>query len=151
MQFIEPSLDVIISKLERLKESDKPLWGIMSAQRMVEHLSDSLKLACGDHSIPLQIPENKVKYAQDFLRTDAPLPRNFEAVFAKPDTPVRNNNIQSAISDFKSDWRNFENHFSMQPKTTTLHPYFGDLDFELWKLMQAKHITHRLAQFGIEV
>ena len=37
----------------------------------------------------------------------------------------------------------------MQPKTTAIHPYFGDLDFELWKLMQAKHITHHLAQFNI--
>jgi len=151
MQFIEPSLEIIVSKLERLKETDKPLWGSMSAQRMVEHLSDSIKLACGDHSIPLQISEDKVKWAQDFLRTDQPLPKNFEAVFAKPETPVRNNNIQSAISDFKSDWRNFESHFAMQPQSTTLHPYFGELDFELWKLMQAKHITHHLEQFRIGI
>ena len=151
MQFIEPKLDIIVLKLERLKETDKPLWGSMSAQRMVEHLSDSLKLAYGDHTIPLQIPENKVKWAQDFLRTDQSLPKNFEAVFAKPETSVRNNNIQSAISDFKSDWRNFESHFAKQPTTKTLHPYFGELDFELWKLMQAKHITHHLEQFGIVV
>lgn len=149
MQFIDPSINTIVSKLERLKETDQPLWGSMSAQRMVEHLSDSLRLACGDHDIPLQIPENKVQWAQDFLKTDQPLPKNFEAVFAKPETPVRNNNIQSAIADFKSDWRNFEGHFAAKPNSTTLHPYFGELNFELWKLMQAKHITHHLAQFGI--
>ncbi|MEJ6615513.1 MAG: hypothetical protein QNL61_01235 [Crocinitomicaceae bacterium] len=151
MQFIEPKLEIIVSKLERLKETDKPLWGSMSAQRMVEHLSDSIRLAFGDHSISLQIPEDKVKWAQDFLRTDVPLPKNFEAVFAKPKTPFRNNNIQSAISDFKSDWRNFESHFAMQPETKTLHPYFGELDFELWKTMHSKHITHHLEQFGVVV
>ena len=151
MSFIEPVLAVIVSKLERLDASKKPLWGSMSPQRMVEHLSDSIRLSLGDHSIPLQIPENKVQWAQDFLKSENPMPKNFEAVFAKAETGLRNNNLESAISDFKSDWRNFEHHFSMKPKEKTLHPYFGELDFELWKTMQSKHITHHLEQFGIHV
>lgn len=151
MPFIEPSLDIIVAKFERLKPTDKPLWGTMSPQRMIEHLSDTLILSCGDHSIPLQIPEEKVQRAQDFLKSDMPMPKNFEAVFAKPETPLRNNNIESAISDFKSDWRNFENHFKINPKAKTLHPYFGELDIELWKTTHSKHITHHLEQFGIGI
>lgn len=151
MKFIEPSLEVIVSKFEHLNLEDKPLWGIMSSQRMIEHITDTLILCRGDHSIPLQIPVDKVSKAQDFLRSEMPLPKNFEAVFAKPETGLRNNNIQSAISEFKSEWRNFENHFTISPKDKTLHPYFGELDFELWKIMHSKHITHHLEQFGIGV
>ena len=29
--------------------------------------------------------------------------------------------------------------------------FFGELDFELWKIMHSKHITHHLEQFGIGV
>jgi len=151
MPFIEPSLAIIVSKFERLNASDKPLWGSMSAQRMIEHLTDTLILSRGDHSIPLQIPEEKVKFAHDFLRSDLPMPKNFEAIFAKAETPVRNNNIQSAIAEFKSEWRNFENHFKISPKAKTLNPYFGELDIELWNLLHSKHITHHLEQFGIGV
>lgn len=151
MAFIEPSLGIIVSKLERLKPYDKPLWGTMSSQRMIEHLSDSVRLSCGDHSIPLQIPEEKVQWAQDYLKSESPMPKNFIAVFAKPETPLRCNNIDSAISDFKSDWRDFENHYKINPKAIALHPYFGNLDFELWRKMHSKHITHHLEQFGIGV
>jgi len=32
---------------------------------------------------------------------------------------------------------------------TTLHPVFGELNFEEWILLHYKHVTHHLKQFGL--
>lgn len=151
MQFIEPTLDTIVSKLEQLHADSKPLWGQMSAQRMVEHLTDTFILCRGNHSIPLQIPADKVQRAQDFLKSDAPMPKDFNAIFAPSNEPIRNSNFTEAIEELKTEWTKFIAFFEGHNNQKTLHPYFGELDFELWKRMHSKHITHHLEQFSISI
>ena len=60
MEFIEIDISEIIPKLDKLTSETKPLWGDMSAQRMVEHLTDTLKIASGKIKFPLEIPEDKI-------------------------------------------------------------------------------------------
>lgn len=151
MQFIQPNLAIIVSKFEQLKDNDKPLWGSMSAQRMIEHLTDTLVLCRGNHSISLKIPEENVPRAMRFLQSEHPMPKNFNVTFATPEMSIRNKSIQEAITEFKNEWNAFENHFKTNPGLKTLHPYFGELDIELWLMLHSKHISHHLEQFGVEV
>ncbi len=150
MNFIEPSLNAIAGKLEMITATHQPLWGQMSAQRMIEHLSDTIILSKGNHTIQLAIPEDKVERAQQFLLSEHPMPKDFNVSFATPEMSIRNNSIEEALDEFKNAWRSFEEFFSGH-KGTTLHPYFGNLNYELWLRMHSKHITHHLAQFGINV
>ena len=46
--FIKPNIEVVLNLLSKLEDGSKPLWGEMSAQRMVEHLADSLKVSNGN-------------------------------------------------------------------------------------------------------
>ena len=55
------NLENILETLEKLDENTKPAWGQMSAQRMVEHLTDTLAIATGRNPQPLLIPEDKIE------------------------------------------------------------------------------------------
>ena len=149
MKFIEPELDTILHKLKQVDKDAQPLWGVMSPQRMIEHLSDAVNLSRGNHSFSLEIKEEHVPRAQGFLISEHPLPKNFKAGFATPDIPIRNSDMESALSEFSKAWKLFIADYISSPNKKALHPNFGTLDFDLWKRMHSKHITHHLEQFGL--
>lgn len=149
MQFIELEISDILQKLDKLKQDSKPLWGSMSAQRMVEHLTDTIKIASGKVSFPMEIPEDKIEKMQAFLASDKPMARNIEVPFAKKDEELRNEEIELAIDEFLLEWIDFEEHFSEDENRTEPHPYYGPLNYDQWCRLHAKHLTHHLEQFGI--
>lgn len=150
MDFNNIQLEDIIRLLDRLEPNTQPNWGNMSAQRMVEHLTDTLDLSIENiDNVKLEIPEDKISKAQGFIVSEHPMPRNFEATFAPSDKGTRNESIDDAIDEFAMKWVEFENYFEANPEATTLHPNFGKLDFELWKKLNGKHLKHHLEQFGL--
>lgn len=149
MKFIEPDLELVLKTMEPLNAQSQPLWGTMSAQRMVEHLTDTLLLALGKTKVELEIPEDKIEKAQAFLMSDKPLPRNFEVGFAKKDTPLRHEELDLAIDEFVETWIAYMTLFEENPQLKTMHPSFGLLDFDLWQRLNSKHLTHHLEQFGL--
>jgi hypothetical protein len=149
MEFIEPNLEVILQHLETINATTTPNWGEMSAQRMVEHLSDSLKMAVGKNTIPLEIPEDKIPRMKDFLHSDKPMAKNSEVAFAKKGEPLRNEDMDFAIDELAENWIEFEDYFSENEGGTTLHPYYGMLNYEEWLRLHAKHFTHHFSQFNL--
>lgn len=104
MEFIEIDISEIIPKLDKLTSETKPLWGEMSSQRMVEHLTDTLKIASGKIKFPLEIPEDKIDKMQEFLNSDKPMARGIVVPFAKKDEALRNEEIELAIDEFLLEW-----------------------------------------------
>lgn len=149
MAFIENDLNFILSKLNQLTEESYPLWGSMTSQRMVEHLSDTLNLGMGNISVRLEIPQEKVERAQGFISSEHPMPKNFVASFADQDTLTRNSSLTAAISEFTEMWNRFHSYYEINPHIKHLHPNFGELDYGLWNDLNRKHITHHFEQFGL--
>lgn len=149
MNFIEPNLELILRYLDGLDENVQPLWGKMSAQRMIEHLSDTLRLAKVELSVELEIPAEKVEKAQAFLYSEHPMPVDFKASFAPEDAELRNESIDLAIDELTINFIEYLNLFEEQSNLKTLHPNFGMLGFEDWQKLNSKHITHHLKQFGL--
>ncbi|MEX1192539.1 MAG: DUF1569 domain-containing protein [Brumimicrobium sp.] len=146
--FIESNLEAILPVLDRLTEDKNPLWGSMNAQEMVEHLTDTLKIASGETKQKLLIPEEKITSMQGFLETDKEMARNLEVPFAPKERQLRNESLEDAIDEFVEQWITFEDHFS-DAKTTELHPFYGDLNFKQWNQLNSKHLTHHFKQFGL--
>ena len=73
MNFIQPDLETILTHLENVESTTQPNWGSMSAQRMVEHLSDSLKMAVGQSVFPLEVPEDRIPKMKEFLLSENPM------------------------------------------------------------------------------
>jgi len=147
--FLELDITLLVSKLDELTPNSQPIWGGMSAQRMVEHLSDSIKISSGKWKQELEIPEEKITKMQEILASDKEMPKNFEVPFAKKDTPLRHEELALAIDEFLLEWIDFEEYFSEHPNTTEIHPYYGPLNYDQWLRLHSKHFTHHFQQFGL--
>lgn len=147
--FIEPNIESILATLAKLTSEKKPAWGEMSAQRMVEHLTDSVQVSTGKNQQELLIPEEKIEKMQAFLSSDKAMAKNIEVPFAKKDTPVRNEELELAIDELVDEWLAFEEYYEENPSATQLHPFYGQLNFDQWKQLHAKHLTHHFQQFEL--
>jgi hypothetical protein len=147
--FINADIETILEKLSKLEESTKPNWGSMSAQRMVEHLTDVVRNSNGKIELDLLVPEEKLEKMQLILESDSPMPKNFEAPFVLKDTPLRHAEIELAIDELTEEWCDFEEYFENDDSKKALHPYYGNLNFEQWKRLHSKHFTHHFEQFGL--
>ncbi len=149
MEFITLDISEMIPRLDKLTENTSPQWGSMSAQRMVEHLSDSLKISSGKIKLAIEVEEEKIERMIQFLNSEKEMPKNFEVSFAKKDTPLRHEEIELAIDEFLLEWIDFEEFFDENPEKTTIHPLYGPLNYDQWCRMHSKHITHHFQQFEI--
>ena len=150
MSFLEPTLENFQNHISKLKHDKEPLWGTLSAQGMVEHLSDWIDLTMGKIAgLKLEIPEDKVVKAQAFLFSEYPLPKNFKANFFPIREKFRNKDLDSAISEFESKWGEFEAFYFENPDFTTMHPSFGELNNKYLLALHSKHMTHHFQQFEL--
>jgi hypothetical protein len=149
MNFIEPDLSEFLILLEKLTIDSKPTWGKMSAQRMVEHLTDGIRMSMGEGDFHLEIPEDRVSKMVLFLESDKPMAQNIQVSFATPEMELRTLDLDDAIDEFTLAWVDFEELYEYNPSFTALHPYYGDLNYEQWQRLHSKHFTHHFSQFGL--
>lgn len=149
--FVEADLETVLTYLNRLEYDAKPKWGSMSAQRMVEHLTDALQIATGKNPQTRQIPEEKIERMVLFLDSDKPMAQNIAVPFATPEmnSQLRHEELELAIDEFVEEWLHFEELFETHPERTALHPFYGELNYEQWKRLSQKHHTHHFTQFGL--
>ena len=148
--FIEPNIELILSTVSTLDASQKPLWGAMSAQRMIEHLTDSVQVSSGKIELEQITPDDKLDRMISFLESDKPMAKNIEVSFAGKDVPLRHEEIELAIDELVEEWIDFEELFASEEGLKVPHPYYGPLNFEQWQRLHAKHFTHHFEQFGVK-
>ena len=136
--------------MSKLEDGSKPLWGEMSAQRMVEHLADVLKVSNGKLKVEMAVSEDKLDRMVSFLLSDKPMAKNIEVSFAGKNVPLRHEEMDLAIDEVVEEWIDFEELFASQDGLKISHPYYGPLDFEQWLRLHAKHFTHHFEQFGVK-
>ncbi len=147
MEFIDTDIQEVLRIMDQLDPNQKPLWGSLSAQGMIEHLTESIKIANGKKKVALAIPEDKTEKMQAFLESDKPMAKNIEVEFAPKNMPLIHDEIELAIDDFLIEWLDFEEYF--ENHKTAMHPYYGDLNYEQWLKLHSKHLTHHFQQFGL--
>jgi hypothetical protein len=147
--FIEADIEVVLAKLANLKENAVPLWGGMKAQRMVEHLADIVRISNGKVKMDLLVPQEKVERMQQFLDSDKPMAKNVEVPFAEKDVALRHSEMELAIDELVEEWVDFQECFEGDLEKKITHPYYGNLNFDQWKRVHSKHISHHFQQFEI--
>jgi len=149
MDFIQPDLAAFLPCLNKLRADAKPLWGKMTAQHMVEHLTDVVRIGSDPHDSPLAVPEEQVEAMQAFLYSDEPIAKNIPNPAVREDYVCRNADLPQAIEELSEAWTAYEAYYQANPTAKVLHPMFGDLDKKGWDRMHAKHFTHHFTQFGV--
>ncbi|MCX6192531.1 MAG: DUF1569 domain-containing protein [Flavobacteriia bacterium] len=144
MEFTE-----MLAVLNSLTPSQKPLWGKMNAQEMVEHLSDMLMMSRGTGNFTIDVDAETIARRQQFLLSDKEMAKNIAVPFTKELIELRNNELELAVDEFTDEWMNFTEYYENNPSASVIHPYYGDLDFNLWLKMHDKHFMHHFKQFGL--
>jgi len=124
-------------------------WGKMNAQQMVEHVSDFFRISSGRLIYPLVTPLEHLPKYRDFLLSEKDFRENTKAPVL-PDEPLalRHAAMNESIVELEEQVDNFFLYFSHHPGQKTLHPAFGELNFEEWVQLHHKHVKHHLKQFG---
>ncbi len=138
-----------IEKLKQLDAKSERQWGVMNVQQMIEHMSDSVRIANGKDPQVLLTPAEKMDAMKSFLMSDREFKPNTKNI-QMPETalPVRLNDKEEAIAELQLELRDFVNHFTNNPDARVMNPFFGNLNFEEWIQLLHKHAVHHLKQFG---
>jgi DinB family protein len=140
------------SLLQTLPAEANGKWGKMNAQQMVEHVAAFFYVSGDKIKFELVTPIEHLPKYKEFLRSEKEFRENTKApltVLAEEPMPLRYNNINEAITDLKKSIDEFVAYFKNDPNKTTLHPVFGELNFEEWILLHYKHVQHHFKQFGL--
>lgn len=146
------SISQHIQPLALLRADMLPLWGIMTAQHMVEHLCDSMLMSMGKLStlVVIATEPERLPVARRYLLGTMPLPRNAaNPLLGTVLPPLQQPSLHHA-SDFLHDAIDaFYAFFMANPSAAFPHPIFGVLNGVEWEQFHRKHFKHHCEQFGL--
>lgn len=136
--------------LDKINEEQKPLWGKMTAQHMVEHLILAVRISNNKLKVECFNPPEKIPTLKRFLVSNRPLPKEFINPIFGPDLlPLEFNSLEEAITNLRNEIEEYITFFNDNPNAILTNPTFGDLNREEWDIFHQKHFTHHLQQFGL--
>ena len=141
----------LIPVLQRINHDRVPQWGKMSFHQMVEHMTDVVRVANGHLKMNLVTPVERLPLYREFLMSDKPFKENTKSpVLPKELIPLRTQTLTAAIGKLQEETILFFEAFEKNPQLKTMHPAFGELDFNENVQVLYKHALHHLKQFGVE-
>ena len=139
-----------ISLLQQLNGDEKGNWGVLSAQGMIEHMSDSIAVASLRIVHALHTPPEQVERMKSFALSEKEFkPGTKNALMTEEAAPLRNKNIDDAILELKGEIDEFFRFYEHTPGKTVTNPFFGDLNYDEWLHVLYKHAIHHLKQFNL--
>lgn len=139
--------------LQTIAAATQPRWGKMSLQQMIEHFSDSMRIASG--AAPQEqivTPPENLQRMRDFLMSEKPFKENTRnALLSETPPPVCNKTITAALNELQNEIDYFFEVFEKKHQQSSRNPFFGDLSYEENVQLLHKHALHHLKQFGVEV
>lgn len=145
----EESLQVI----NNFTVENKPVWGVMQTQEMIEHLADFYDVSAQKIKVKLYTSEEQLPLYKAFLLSDKVFRENTKApveLIGEKPGPLKFSTLAEAKENLANAVKDFVAYFKNNETAKTLHPVFGDLNFDEWVLLHYKHVMHHLKQFGHE-
>lgn len=145
--FSKEALDRSIERINQLNADQKPLWGKMNTSQMLDHCSETMKVARGEkHLKRLFIGYVMGGLLKKSFYNDKPVPKN---------SPTHKDFIITTTSDLEKAKKELIDHLVAFQQggeakcTDSVHSFFGKLTKEQWGLGMYKHLDHHLQQFGV--
>ena len=145
--FSKQALDLSIERINQLQADAKPLWGKMNVAQMLDHCSETMKVARGQKELKrMFISYILGSMMKKSFYNDKPVPKN---------SPTHKDFIIPATSDFEQAKQELIAHLiafqegGMEKCTALPHAFFGKITKEQWGLGMYKHLDHHLSQFGV--
>ncbi|HNR19929.1 MAG TPA: hypothetical protein PKN75_03905 [Bacteroidia bacterium] len=137
--------------LRKLKGDEKPQWGVLNPQQMIEHFGESVMLASGRVQIPLMADKEKLPALKAFVMSDKEFkPGTKNPIMKDVPAPVKFDSIETAIQKLEKAISIFDETWKIKSESDyILNPFFGELNFEEQVQLLHKHARHHLKQFGL--
>jgi len=142
-----------IPLIKQIPSDTKPQWGKMTLQQMVEHFSDSVRIASGKTAYTdFVFPPDQLQKNREFVLSEKPFRENTSnPLMPEVPAPVINVSAEEAINELVKELNFFFTVFEKNNLQVTRSPFFGDLNFEQNVHLLHKHALHHLRQFGVAI
>ena len=143
--------ETAVGLLRTLKVDAVPLWGMMTAQHMVEHLIYITENTLGIRSVELLIPVEKLGRYKAFLMSNNGFMRNFKFPLlpANELSPLTYASLEDALNAFEQINMEVISSLNSPEFESAPHPFYGQMNREEAIMFQFKHLMHHLMQFGL--
>ncbi|MBI3521398.1 MAG: hypothetical protein HY062_18820 [Bacteroidetes bacterium] len=139
-----------IPLLQQLSDNEVGLWGVLTPQGMIEHMTDAFGNGYGRIKLSLQTPEAILPKMRDFVLSEKPFKENTKnALMSETPAPLRHNSITEAILELEKDIKAFISFYKSNPDHKEMNPFFGELNYDEQLHLLHKHATHHLKQFNL--
>lgn len=147
-QFLQEEFPLL---LQQLQENMQPVWGVMSPQHTVEHLSGTVIISDGRFPLEAMYEEEKLQRNYEYIIAGKrKLKRNTKAPILPPEPlPLRFASLEEAKAKLLAAMDKFFVYYAANPDAKQMHPAFGMLGFEDWTYFHAIHCQYHLDQFGL--
>jgi len=134
----------------KLPADTKGAWGVLNAQQMVEHMSDSISFATGKNNQQLISPVDKVDVFKSFAMSDKEFkPNTPNSLMSETPAPAKYDSMEKSIEELNTTIKDFVAYFQNNKGATLINPFFGNLNFDEWIHLLHKHAVHHCKQFGL--
>ena len=134
----------ILRRIAEVDEASKARWGTLTADRMLSHLAESMKMAVGE----LEVASKKlpIRYfpLKQLILYVLPFPKG------APTAPELLAGKSGPVDDHKTELRRLIAEFASRAgrKDWREHPAFGKMSEKAWGVLVYRHMDHHLRQFG---
>ena len=135
---------------KKLTADTKPIWGVMNAQQMVEHFSETIRYANGKTELPLFTAQDYLPKLRAFMLSEKPFRENTKNPMIGDMPPaVKHTSLEEAVAELENEILDFFSAFAANENLVTKNPIFGELTYAQNVHLIHKHALHHLRQFAI--
>ena len=136
--------------LRTLDPNQRPVWGIMTPQHLVEHIVGAWRISNGRAQVKCIFEGEELAKRRAFIFSDAPYPKNITNPVTGDGLPkLRKPSLEAAIAQLEDEMSVFFEYHETNPGSIEIHPVFGDLTADQWIHFQERHMRHHLMQFEL--
>jgi len=150
--FVEMTEEKIQELVNKLTENDKPKWGIMTPQHMLEHLEESYKVLGGQiQDFEIVTPEKIVEKVRNSLYNYEKFSQNSQFPTMKKGEleDLKHPDLATAKEKFFEAREEYTAFFKENPDAVLKNMVFGELNKYESYLLERKHLNHHFEQFGL--
>lgn len=140
-----------VQLLQQLSDNEVGLWGVLSPQGMIEHMTDAFGNAWGRIKLKQQTPAVILEKVRNFALSEFEFKENTKnSLMSETPAPLRNSSISKAIEELEIEINLFFEYYKINPNALNLNPFFGEFNYDQWIHLLHKHAKHHLKQFNID-
>jgi hypothetical protein len=141
----EEQIIILFQSVDQLTNEHQASFGLMTANQMICHCTDQLRIALGTMTLEDQGTVDPIEII-NLAKTGrtVPTPKGLGQLEGDGTRPTNLENDKQILKKHIEDFSKLPDDFDYP-----LHPYFGKIDKKRWTNLVFYHLNHHLGQFNV--